>query len=79
MTHRTSLALLLGLALLVGFLDLAPQAVGDEPAEGLKVGGLAPTFRLNDHEGTVRDPLRAAAKAKRWVILAFFPKALTPG
>lgn len=42
-----------------------------------EVGKPAPAFRLNDHEGNAKtlDDLRG----KGWLVLAFFPKAMTGG
>ena len=51
----------------------APDAAPPELAPGAP----APDFRLNDQHG---DALRLSEVAKdRWVVLAFFPKAMTPG
>jgi len=36
----------------------------------------APTFRLNHHEGELAS---IGGAQKTWSILAFFPKAMTPG
>jgi cytochrome oxidase Cu insertion factor (SCO1/SenC/PrrC family) len=49
----------------------------DDHAKALDVGGTAPDFRLNDQDGK-------AARLQdlhdgHWVVVAFFPKALTPG
>jgi len=45
--------------------------------EGVEVGAEAPDFRLNDHEGkAVR---LSDFRGKSWVVLAFYPKALTGG
>ena len=41
-----------------------------------EVGKPAPTFRLNDHAGAVHS---IGGKGDDWTILAFFPKAMTPG
>lgn len=43
----------------------------------LEIGGEAPDFRLNDQDGKAArlQDLRASG----WTVLAFFPKALTPG
>lgn len=41
-----------------------------------KVGDLAPTFRLNDHDG---DAAQIGGASDHWTILAFYPKAMTPG
>ena len=43
----------------------------------VEVGAEAPDFRLNDHEGNgVR---LSSFREKKWVVLAFYPKALTGG
>jgi cytochrome oxidase Cu insertion factor (SCO1/SenC/PrrC family) len=43
----------------------------------VEVGAEAPDFRLNDHEGNgVR---LSSFRGKKWVVLAFYPKALTGG
>jgi len=36
----------------------------------------APTFRLNDHEAEL---VAIGGPQKHWTVLAFFPKAMTPG
>ena len=41
-----------------------------------KVGELAPTFRLNDH---MAQAVSVGGKSDRWTVVAFFPKAMTPG
>lgn len=46
-------------------------------AQGLSVGDEAPDFALNNQDGKavrLRD-----FRGKKWVVLAFFPKAHTPG
>ena len=40
------------------------------------VGKSAPAFRLNDHTGRA---VAVGGKAARWTVLAFYPKAMTPG
>lgn len=45
----------------------APRAV---------VGADAPQFRLNDHAGKVA---ALGGASERWSVLAFYPKAATPG
>lgn len=44
----------------------------DRPA----VGEPAPAFRLNDQNGHL---VRVGGKSESWTVVAFFPKALTPG
>ena len=66
--HKT----LLGAALAATLLVARPS----DHHEGPKIDEAAPAFRLNDHEG------RATAiggKSEEWTVLAFFPKAMTPG
>ena len=41
-----------------------------------QVGDRLPAFRLNDHEGNA---VKIGGKSKGWTIVAFYPKALTPG
>lgn len=58
---------------------LAALFAQDAPQKGPRlpeVGKPAPSFRLNDHEG------KAAAvggESESWTVLAFYPKAATPG
>jgi cytochrome oxidase Cu insertion factor (SCO1/SenC/PrrC family) len=54
----------------------AAMAQSKEKA-GVEVGAEVPDFRLNDHEGkAVR---LSDFRGKSWVVLAFYPKALTGG
>lgn len=48
----------------------------DSKVPGPEVGKSAPTARLNNHEGVV---VQVGGKSEHWTILAFFPKAATPG
>ena len=48
------------------------QASGGLP----EIGKAAPTFRLNDHTGNL---VKVGGPDERWRVLAFYPKALTPG
>lgn len=41
-----------------------------------EVGKPAPTLRLNDHRGAI---VEVGGKRTNWTVLAFFPKAATPG
>jgi len=64
------------------FLALAALGVGaalaqDGGAKSLDVGAAAPDFRLNDQDG--KAARLADLRAGGWVVLAFFPKAMTPG
>jgi peroxiredoxin Q/BCP len=49
----------------------------EEEARDLRVGDEAPAFRLNDEDGRARSLAKLHEEA--WVVLAFFPKADTPG
>ena len=62
---------------LAGLLALGASGAGAEPVPGPEVGKPAPAFRLNDHAGVARRVGPGAEKT--WVVLAFFPKAMTPG
>ncbi len=62
-------------------LPLLPFGPGgqDEDAEkqlGPVVGKPTPTIRLNDHNGRA---VTIGGKSENWTVLAFFPKAATPG
>ncbi len=68
------------LALAAALTILVPQ---DEPQDKPQekpalpsVGELAPTFRLNDHTGKA---VQIGGESKRWTVVAFFPRAATPG
>jgi len=64
------------LAALVAAALLGGAAMAEEK-KGVAVGAEVPDFRLNDHEGkAVR---LAELGGKGWVVLAFYPKALTGG
>lgn len=65
------------LAMLFGFAFLAASLAADEEARAPAEGDDAPDFRLNDQTGKA---LRLSDHAKgSWAVLAFFPKASTPG
>jgi cytochrome oxidase Cu insertion factor (SCO1/SenC/PrrC family) len=68
------MSLLVG-ALLLG--ALVPRTPGTRSEEMLEIGKAAPTIRLNDHTG--RATTLGSDKNGRWTVLAFFPKAATPG
>lgn len=51
---------------------IATSAAPSPPA----VGAPAPTFRLNDHLGSA---VAVGAASERWTVVAFYPKAATPG
>lgn len=54
---------------------------GRVPAEEMKmelnIGDKAPDFTLKNHDGEL--VTLSSSKEKKWAILAFFPKAKTPG
>lgn len=67
--------------LLIATLAAAIAALGyqDSPAPKpvpLVKGADAPVFHLNDHSGNA---VTVGGKQESWTVLAFFPKALTPG
>ncbi len=41
-----------------------------------EIGKPAPSFRLNDHTGSL---VEIGGASERWAVVAFYPKALTPG
>lgn len=64
---------LLAPALLAAATALAPP---DGATRGPEVGKPAPAARLNDHTGAVQS---IGGEREEWTVLAFFPKAMTPG
>lgn len=70
--------------LALGALGLGTLVPQDRPAEGPsgpQVGKAAPAIRLNNHEGRgIRiAPPKKESDETAWTVLAFFPKAATPG
>lgn len=68
--------------MIAALLLLAPLCVQD-PQDAKKkepvvpqVGQTAPAFRLNDHTGRA---VQVGGPAKTWTVVAFYPKAATPG
>ena len=58
---------------------LATFVAQDDPEKkpvGPEVGKPAPAFRLNDHTGRA---VKIGGKSDTWTVMAFFPKAATPG
>ena len=72
--HLRSLAFALPL-LLVPFAVQDPDRKPAAPALP-EVGKPAPVIRLNDHTGTA---VTVGGTAEAWTVLAFYPKAATPG
>ena len=64
---------LLALAFLMA--PLSAQEEGQAPA-GPVVGKPAPTARLNDHTGKA---VSLGGESETWTVLAFYPRAGTPG
>ncbi len=52
------------------------QKMKDAYEQKLKVGDNAPSFSLPDQDGKMR---KLSEFKGKWVVLYFFPKALTPG
>jgi peroxiredoxin Q/BCP len=69
------LALVAFASLLTAFLQDDPKSAGKAPAMPV-VGQPAPLLRLNDHTGKIAT---VGGKRERWSVLAFYPKASTPG
>ena len=66
----------LALAAVVGLLTLGAHDVPKQAAKMPEVGKPAPALRLNDHHGKI---VELGGKRANWTVLAFFPKAATPG
>ena len=58
------------------FVPLCPQDKPDTRPTGPVVGKPAPAFRLNDHTGKL---VSVGGASKTFTVLAFYPKAATPG
>ena len=75
---RSAVASALAVLALAGALGwVATPASGEEAPAGPAVGAAAPAFRLNDHTGKAVAVGGGATTA--WTVLAFYPKAMTPG
>jgi hypothetical protein len=68
-----SLLILPILLLLTASLQGVPASEQKRP----EVGKPAPALRLNDHRGELVE--LGGKKGTNWTVLAFFPKAATPG
>ena len=62
------------LALACLMAPLSAQEVGQAP--GPMVGKAAPAIRLNDHTGKA---VQIGGESQTWTVLAFYPRAGTPG
>ena len=69
-------SLVVVLTFLGSAVPLASQRPAEPPAPAVRVGEPAPRFRLNDHEGRA---VRVGGRSKTWTVVAFYPKAATPG
>jgi hypothetical protein len=59
---------------------LLAQGNQERPPARPGVGDAAPAFRLNDHSGrAVAIAAKSSGEEAPWTVLAFFPKAATPG
>jgi len=57
-------------------LPLLVQGQDSKPASLPEVGKPAPAFRVNNQEGHL---VAVGGASKTWTVLAFYPKAGTPG
>jgi thioredoxin-dependent peroxiredoxin len=64
------------LATVAGLLTLTLQDALKSAPKAPEVGQPAPALRLNDHTGKI---VMLGGKTKNWSVLAFYPKAMTPG
>lgn len=64
------------LAATAALLTFGLQATQTPAAKRPEVGKPAPTLRLNDHHGEI---VELGTKREHWSVIAFFPKAATPG
>jgi len=64
------------LTLSVLCLPLAFQQQDKQTPTKVQVGHAAPSFRLNDHHGKA---VMVGGESDVWTVLAFYPKAATPG
>jgi hypothetical protein len=62
--------------LVLSSLALLGAVLGPQAAKKPEVGKPAPALRLNDHKGNI---VELGVKRANWSVLAFFPKAATPG
>ena len=66
-------------ALALSLLAIVSPGVQEKDAPRPEGGKPAPAFRLNDHTGRAVSPLVQEEDAALWTVLAFYPKAMTPG
>lgn len=72
----TTLVLLISLVAPSTAQDRSPRKQSKAPAATIEVGKPAPAFRLNDHLGKMA---KVGGVSKNWTVIAFYPKAMTPG
>ena len=56
--------------------DRTQRKSDKQPTPTRVVGEVAPAFRLNDHLGKL---VKVGGKSENWTVIAFYPKAMTPG
>lgn len=77
---RAAAAVLLALSLVTPILPRAAAADQPKPAMKLKVGDLAPDFKLSYFDGTdLKDVTLSQYRGKKQVIVAFYIFAFTGG
>ncbi len=64
------------IAILASFLTVALCGFQNDKPKPLEADDVAPAFRLNDHTG---NSVSIGGKQEKWTVLAFYPKAMTPG
>ena len=67
---------LMHLAVALAAVTLVSQDGTDGKPQVAKVGEAAPAFRLNDQDGKA---VQIGGESELWTVVAFFPKAMTPG
>jgi len=67
---------ILWIAPVLAVLTLSLQDSSKSAVHRPEVGKPAPAIRLNDHHGKI---VELGGKRANWTVLAFFPKAATPG
>jgi hypothetical protein len=64
------------LASVLAMLLFGLQSKTEQKPVPLKIDAAAPSFRLNDHKGQT---VAIGGQQDHWTVLAFYPKAMTPG
>ena len=64
------------IALALAVLTMGVQDPSKQAMKKPETGKPAPAVRLNDHHGNI---VELGGKRATWTVLAFFPKAATPG